>query len=179
MLRYFRRALSASTLSVLILSSSAATTWAQKGGTGGGAAGGASTNPLKGVSSYPIALIGSDLFPTAVGVATLSFNSLGTYHALSVQIDKVDLPDGSVLTVTFYDDGRFSAPAYYYGPVVYYPQYAGLMTVKRGSASLSILNGDPTIPLFGKNGYIQVTATDALGNPYLIAAGSYIALGGP
>jgi hypothetical protein len=153
--------------------------WAQKSGGGGGGGGGTSTNPLKGVNSYPVAVTGSVLSPAAAGVATVSFNSLGTYRALAVQLGGIDLPDGSVLTVTFYDDAKYTSPTTYYGPVVYYPQVAGVMTVVGGSASLSVPNGTPNMPLFGKNGNVQVTTTDAYGNVYLIAGGTYTALGGP
>ena len=90
---------------------SCAVEWLGREGGGGGGGGGTSTNPLKGVNSYPIALAGTPLIPRLRAVrATVSFNSLGTYRALAVQLDDIDLPDGSILTVTFYDDGQIHHP---------------------------------------------------------------------
>lgn len=151
------------------------------GGGGGGGGGGTSTNPLKGVNSFPIALTGTALSPSATGTATLSFNSLGTYRALSVQIQGLDLPDGSVVDVVFIDDGKSTVlyPGVYYSPTVWASQDAGKSVVEAGSASLNLANGDPSVPLFGKNGSIHVVATDAAGNVYELANATYTALGGP
>ncbi len=181
----------------LSLTASVTPAWAQKSGgggaaggggatggggaAGGGGGGGGSTNPLKGVNSYPITLTGTDLSPGATGTATLSFNSLGTYRALTVQIAGLDLPDGSVVDVVFIDDGKSQAlfPGAYYSPTVWASQDAGRSAVRAGSASLTLANGDPAVPLFGKNGSISVVITDGSGNVLILASGTYTALGGP
>jgi hypothetical protein len=120
------------------------------------------------------------LLPTATGTATLSFNSPGTYRSLSAQVDGVDRSDGSVLTVTFYDDGKVIIPSsIHYESILRVPQTTGVMTFLVGSASLSVPNGNLNVPLFGKNCGLQGTATDAFGNSYLVSSGSYTALGGP
>ena len=131
MFKMLRWAVVTASLSGAVLPASSSTAWAQKGGSGGGGGstggggsstggggggGGTSTNPLKGVNSYTVAVAGGALNPAATGVATVSFNSLGTYRALVVQLDDIDLPDGSIVAVTFYDDGKFTTPTTYYGP---------------------------------------------------------------
>ncbi len=184
MIRFLRWAAGTSALCGLMLTTSTSTAWAQKGGTGGGGGGGgavggggSSTNPLKGVNSYSFALSGTPLLPAAYGTATVSFNSLLTYRAFNLQLNDVDLPDGSILYVTFYDDSKVFRIGYY--TALYNPQYAGEMMVIDRSASLSVPNGTPDTPQFGKNGFVYVTTYDAHGNVYLLATGSYSALGGP
>jgi hypothetical protein len=122
-------------------------------------------------------LSGTPLLPGASGTATVSFNSLLTYRAFSLQLDDLDLPDGSILTVTFYDDSRVFQIGYY--GALYAPQVGGKMMVMDRSASLYVPNGTPNTPQFGKNGFVYVTTSDAFGNVYLLATGSYAALGGP
>jgi hypothetical protein len=177
MIGFFRWAVLTAALSGMVLATSTSTAWAQKGGGSGGSGGGGSTNPVKGVNSYSFALSGTSLLPAANGSVTVSFNSLLTYRAFSLQLDDVDLPDGSILYVTFYDDSKVFRIGYY--TALYGPQSGGYMTVKDGSASLSVPNGTPNTPQFGKNGFVYVTTYDAYGNVYLLATGSYAALGGP
>jgi hypothetical protein len=182
MIGFFRWAVLTSALTGAVLTTSASTAWAQKGGSGGGTSsggggGGTSTNPIKGVNSYSFALAGTSLLPAASGTATVSFNSLLTYRAFSLQLDDVDLPDGSVLTVTFYDDSKLFRIGYY--TALYNPQYGGCMMVLDRSASLTVPNGTLNTPQFGKNGFVYVTTYDSYGNVYLLATGSYAALGGP
>jgi hypothetical protein len=170
------------TMAVLMaLAFSISPAFAQKGGGGGsggsGGGGGTSTNPTKGVNSYSFALSGTPIQPDAYGTVTVSFNSALTYRAFSLQLDDVDLPDGSILTVTFYDDSKLFRIGYY--TALYGPQVGGNMMVMDQGASLSVPNGTPNTPQFGKNGYVYVTTYDAYGNVYLIATGSYSALGGP
>ena len=133
------------------------------------------------MNSFAIALAGTALSPSATGTATLSFNTLGTYRSLTVQIDGLDLPDGEDVDVVFVDDGKLSVlfPGVYYSPTVWSTQDAGRSAVRAGSASLTLGNGNPSVPLFGKNGTIHVTYTDASGVVYELASGSYTALGGP
>jgi hypothetical protein len=184
MIGFFRWVVLTSALSGAVLTTSASTAWAQKGGSGGGTSsggggggGGTSTNPTKGVNSYSFALSGTPLLPAANGTATVSFNSLLTYRAFTIQLNDLDLPDGSILYVTFYDDSKVFQNGYY--TALYNPQYGGCMMVMDRSASLIVPNGTLNTPQFGKNGFVYVTTFDAYGNVYLLATGSYAALGGP
>lgn len=79
---------------------------------------------------------------------------------MNVQLTNVHLPNGTVLTVVFTDNGLI-APSF-----AWVPQLAGVMVVSNGraSGSLSTASGDQ-VPVFGGNGEITVNFVDAVANP--------------
>jgi hypothetical protein len=94
------------------------------------------------------------------GVATLTFDPTKTNRSVKVQLTNVHLPNGTVLSVVFTDNG-FIDPSF-----GWVPQLAGLLVVENGTASgsISTANGD-VVPIFGGNGEITVNFVDLLVNP--------------
>jgi hypothetical protein len=103
----------------------------------------------------------------------LTFNATQTTRSVSIQLTNVHLPNGTVLSVVFTDNGLIVGN-------VWANQPAGTMVVSNGTASgfISTANGDP-VPVFGTNGEITVNVLPGpFVSPGLYMDGVYLFGGG-
>jgi hypothetical protein len=99
------------------------------------------------------------------GSAVLTFDATQTNRSVAIQLTNVHLPNGTVLSVVFTDNGLI-LPNFAWAH-----QLAGTMVVINGTASgfISTANGD-AVPVFGTNGEIDVNVLPGPG----VSAGLYM-----
>jgi hypothetical protein len=99
------------------------------------------------------------------GSAILTFDATQTNRSVSIQLTNVHLPNGTVLSVVFNDNGLI-LPNFAWAS-----QLAGTMVVSNGTASgfISTANGD-SVPVFGTNGEITLNVLPGPG----VSAGLYM-----